>query len=332
MVSRNQSQAAADAAALSGAHALSYDGTLPGDRWDRARNVAWNAGTQHGVWGDAPGVVPTSPYGDISICEATPQSCVRVDVFRDGTNGSGTLPTWFAGLFGVNSQRIRAMAIAQTSPASGTDCLKPWLVPDRFVDNTSSPTTFDVGDVYERPVMDENGVMNNGTGYTPADAGTTMTLKVGDPHEAMAPGNFYTIDDPEFAIVGGKDYSDAIAECVIRRNIGEIVSIKDGNMKGPTKHGFDQLIAAGEEERPELVRESFFRQAITGPDQLRQRVAFALSEIFVVSDRDADVRRAPEGLASYFDAPYPARATYQVAALPRGARIEVEATLVLPGA
>ena len=37
-------------------------------------------------------------------------------------------------------------------------------------------------------------------------------------------------------------------------------------------------------------------------------------------------------MATYFDAPYPARATYQVAALPRGARIEVEATLVLPGA
>lgn len=39
-----------------------------------------------------------------------------------------------------------------------------------------------------------------------------------------------------------------------------------------------------------------------------------------------------EVMATYFRAPYPARATYQVAALPRGARIEVEAILVLPGA
>ena len=39
-----------------------------------------------------------------------------------------------------------------------------------------------------------------------------------------------------------------------------------------------------------------------------------------------------EIMVTYFDAPYPARATYQVAALPRGARIEVEATLVLPDA
>jgi reactive intermediate/imine deaminase len=39
-----------------------------------------------------------------------------------------------------------------------------------------------------------------------------------------------------------------------------------------------------------------------------------------------------EIMASYMQAPYPARATYQVAALPRGARIEIEATLVLPSA
>ena len=39
-----------------------------------------------------------------------------------------------------------------------------------------------------------------------------------------------------------------------------------------------------------------------------------------------------EIMAAHFAAPYPARATYQVAALPRGARIEVEATLVLQGA
>ena len=42
--------------------------------------------------------------------------------------------------------------------------------------------------------------------------------------------------------------------------------------------------------------------------------------------------RANEIMASYFNAPYPARATYQVAALPRGALIEVEGTLVLPAA
>ena len=36
-------------------------------------------------------------------------------------------------------------------------------------------------------------------------------------------------------------------------------------------------------------------------------------------------------MATYFTAPFPARATYQVAALPRGGLIEVEAILVLQG-
>ena len=46
----------------------------------------------------------------------------------------------------------------------------------------------------------------------------------------------------------------------------------------------------------------------------------------------AEFAKVNEIMATYFEAPYPARATYQVSALPRGARIEVEATLVLPGA
>lgn len=37
-----------------------------------------------------------------------------------------------------------------------------------------------------------------------------------------------------------------------------------------------------------------------------------------------------EIMATYMSAPYPARATYQVAGLPRGARIEIEATLIVP--
>jgi reactive intermediate/imine deaminase len=45
----------------------------------------------------------------------------------------------------------------------------------------------------------------------------------------------------------------------------------------------------------------------------------------------ADFAKVNEIMATYFTAPYPARATYQVAGLPRGARIEVEGTLVLAG-
>ncbi len=44
----------------------------------------------------------------------------------------------------------------------------------------------------------------------------------------------------------------------------------------------------------------WFRNALGEPDQLRQRVAFALSQIMVVSDVGA-LRQAPYGLADYYD-------------------------------
>jgi len=46
----------------------------------------------------------------------------------------------------------------------------------------------------------------------------------------------------------------------------------------------------------------------------------------------AEFTKVNEIMATHFEVPYPARATYQVAALPRGAHIEVEAVLALPRA
>ena len=43
----------------------------------------------------------------------------------------------------------------------------------------------------------------------------------------------------------------------------------------------------------------------------------------------ADWAKVNEIMAAYFQPPYPARATYQVAALPRAAKIEIEGVLVL---
>ena len=47
--------------------------------------------------------------------------------------------------------------------------------------------------------------------------------------------------------------------------------------------------------------ESWWKQALTGEDQLRQRVAFALSQIFVISFADGTVGQYPRGVATYYD-------------------------------
>jgi 2-iminobutanoate/2-iminopropanoate deaminase len=45
-----------------------------------------------------------------------------------------------------------------------------------------------------------------------------------------------------------------------------------------------------------------------------------------------DFATVNEIMAARFKQPYPARATYQVAALPKGGQVEIEAVLVLPSA
>jgi uncharacterized protein (DUF1800 family) len=46
---------------------------------------------------------------------------------------------------------------------------------------------------------------------------------------------------------------------------------------------------------------AWWKIAVTAPDQLRQRVAFALSEIFVISDQNSTISNAQEGAANYYD-------------------------------
>ena len=49
------------------------------------------------------------------------------------------------------------------------------------------------------------------------------------------------------------------------------------------------------------IYNSFWKQAISGEDQLRQRVAFALSQIFVISLQDSTVGDNPRAVADYMD-------------------------------
>ena len=63
----------------------------------------------------------------------------------------------------------------------------------------------------------------------------------------------------------------------------------------------NNFTASGISVSTDTFQEAWWSNAITAPDQLRQRVAFALSEIFVVSDVDGDVGSSPGGMASYYD-------------------------------
>jgi len=51
-----------------------------------------------------------------------------------------------------------------------------------------------------------------------------------------------------------------------------------------------------------LVQDTFWQQSITAPDQLRQRVKYALSQIFVISSNNTTaIQNMPRGEAGYYD-------------------------------
>src|SRR5690348_4171618 len=105
-VSRNQAQNAADAGALAGALArINDDTTSPpasktsGKVWEAASAAAaWNR-----VWGTT---VPVTL--DWTCPDDATTNCVVVDAYSDGTNGSTALPTFFLGLDGIASQKMKA--------------------------------------------------------------------------------------------------------------------------------------------------------------------------------------------------------------------------------
>ena len=59
----------------------------------------------------------------------------------------------------------------------------------------------------------------------------------------------------------------------------------------------DATKSAGQDQ----VFETFWKQALTGPDQLRQRTVFALSEIFVISMVEDNVAMNPRAVAAWLD-------------------------------
>lgn len=143
LTSRAQAQNAADAGAMAAALYLAWD-----DETDlagaRAAGIA--AAQQNLVWGAAPDVTvadvtfdpcPLGAPGPVDLC-------VRVAVFRNQAR-LNPLPVFFATLAGVADQGVRATATAQvlygSAPGDG-DCIKPFAIPDRWVEVIEDETGF----------------------------------------------------------------------------------------------------------------------------------------------------------------------------------------------
>ena len=140
---------------------------------------------------------------------------------------------------------------------NAVDCVRPWAVPDKWIE-AQSPT-WDRSDSFDRYEIsgpnagqlvlnpDEyvpHTTLSPGSGFQlPADYGTLLTLKIGDPSQAMASGWFYAVN-VSGAGGGGNAYRTAIATCGQQPvSIGDVVELLSGNLHGPTIQGVTDLIA-----------------------------------------------------------------------------------------
>jgi hypothetical protein len=255
---RGQAQNAADAGALAGALALAFDD--PDDQ-PAARAKARGVASANAVWNAAPDVTdaditfPPCPPGAPGL----PDTCVKVDVFRNARAGGNPLPTFFARLSGVMQQGVRATATAQVLAGDSANCVKPFAMPDKWSELNPAAKAWEPTDSFERYVQngrDAGALLDPADLYiAPGDAGHTgftvevdygmpMTLKHGNPNQAIRPGWFFPVVINPVEGSGGNNYRDNIATCdetVI--GPGTVLETEPGNMVGPTSQGISALIA-----------------------------------------------------------------------------------------
>ncbi|MDH3216697.1 MAG: pilus assembly protein TadG-related protein [Candidatus Krumholzibacteria bacterium] len=232
MTTRTQLQAAADAAALAGASGLL--GGSQAEAINRAIDYAsYNQAVQETM---SPVVITAS---DISFPEP---DVIRVRTHRTAATGDA-LRTYFLRVINplMSTADMTAVAAARVYDVCSSQCLRPWSIPDRW-DDADTNGVYDAGEFYD-PVT---------TGYVaPADVGTPIVLKVGNPQQAISSGVFFPVNFPPLdndqgisPLTGGSWYETWITECEpYPVEPGDRLQIEPGNMVGPTMHGMEELLA-----------------------------------------------------------------------------------------
>ena len=280
-VGRGQAQNAADAGALAGAVAMAFDANGWTDRTvtGPARTAARQMAVSNWVIGQAPNVVMASDVyftgdpADMCPTDANGNTpCIRVDVYRNQARGN-PLPPIFGVAFGTAGHGVRATATARVAIADTTNCMKPWAIPDKWIDNydTTNPietnppawTADDSFDLYggqngNGPPLPNPDVYvppstsSPGSGFSSlpqsqgGDLGRRVVLKQGGPSTSISPGVFQPIRLPRYdgGSQGGDDYRENISTCTgLPVSIGDTLVSENGNMIGPTRQGVNDLIA-----------------------------------------------------------------------------------------
>ena len=244
MVARTEAQSAADAGALAGAVALGWD-----DYDDRSPTgpavqnaIAAATAADNGVMNAQTSVIAE----DVTFPTINQ---IRVRVQRSGARGN-PLTTFIAPMFGIPTVDLGAVATAEVAPANAMTCVKPFTVPDKWIERQTPPwdpnDTFDAFDNKGNPLADPDVYIPIGqTGYTgysnKTDLGTLITLKAANGTN-LAPSTYFPY--AMGGVTGGDEYEWNIGHCnQTLMGYDQLILSEPGNMIGPTASGMDALIA-----------------------------------------------------------------------------------------
>jgi Flp pilus assembly protein TadG len=256
MNSRSQAQNAADAGALAGATALVFNSFTDRSSTGPAVQSAVNTALTNQVAGSAVSVTPADvtfpndPSGN--------PTRVAVQVFRT-TNRNNPIPTLMGRFFGVQTVDIGATATAEVSPANAMTCVKPFMIPDKWKENTdangkpdgpwTTSSSFDEfdkkGNLLPNPDIYIPAGTSGYTGYTVAnDVGTQLVLRAGTGDQPN-PSFYYSwkMDGD----IGGNFYRNNIDTCNTQvitydPNNPYYMIQEPGDKSGPTLQGIQDLI------------------------------------------------------------------------------------------
>lgn len=250
---RSQMQKAADIAALAGAQALINSS----GNTDMARTQAITTARANLAQGDVPDRVVRD--GDVTfsnnaaINTSFPMNRIDVHIRRNAEAGN-SVGLIFANLFGDSYSDLTVMARAEAVPACRS-CVAPLSVPDKFTWNDKCDPDRKLNNGALDPTSSCEMASVQLIGYSPADFGTPVVLKFGDPTDTVVPGWFSPINLPPVGQgapeTGASVYRERLGDAGFCMNDfgtysvqpGSQVQVEPGNMVGPTRQGIADLLA-----------------------------------------------------------------------------------------
>jgi hypothetical protein len=249
MTARTQAQTSADAGALAGALALGFDNYDDRSSTGPAVQNAIMAAHKNQVMSadvdaDPPDV--TFPVGPTGLSNR-----VRISVFRTNAPGRDNPVTTLMGqYFGLATVNISATATAEASQANAMTCVKPFTIPDKWIEMQTPPwdenDTFEVVDNRGRPLPNPDvyipATETNYTGYDSFDdRGRQLMIRAGTGNNIM-PSFYYSYSMG--GVTGSDEYGWNIENCnTTMMGWGDLLLMEPGNMVGKTVEGIDNLIA-----------------------------------------------------------------------------------------